>query len=404
MVTQSANNPETQSRIGIDIRKYSDFGIGSYIRRLLTGLSSSHPDHTLKYTLYHTSNQKETFPESFRRHFDFQEFDKNPRTPFQGILPANHLIDVFHAPHYIVPDPEEIPVILTVHDCIHVNPPPIPNHFPSLKKSTQWISDHLKRMYHQATGRIRFIQLVRQAQRVITVSDSTTEVLLEILDIPLHRITRIYNCLDDIYYQEISEEQTRTFSEGMELPYREYILYSGNDLYHKNVEGLFFAWRIMRKELQRNTAIWPRLVLCGPRRINTLKQLASRLGIEKDIHLITHVQPESMPYLYHCAMGLIMPTLAEGFGFPVAEAMACGTPVLCSDIPVFHEITHENAIYFDPFDIDEMAFKMNEFILNYNRNEERIISGKNTALNYHPEPFIRSHISVYRDVLEEIQK
>ena len=133
-----------------------------------------------------------------------------------------------------------------------------------------------------------------------------------------------------------------------------YILFTGTIEPRKNLSTLLQALL----KLKHAGIVIP-LVIAGSRgwglRANS-SALRNELGSQ--VHEIGYVDTSELPGLYRAAQLFVFPSLAEGFGLPLLEAMASGTPILCSDIPVFHEIGHDLPNYFQPTHVSELAEKI----------------------------------------------
>ncbi len=248
------NSLQRDSVIGIDVRKRSDFGIGTYIRHLIDGLTIAGGSEPLSFRLYTESNSAEDRLNLPDGRFKRMSAGVGKRFPFQGKLPGSGSLDIYHAPHYLTPDCRPAPLILTVHDCIHLAPPPVPSSFRRMGRWPDRLYDLSKRIYHQSQGNIRFKKLVERASNIIAVSGSTADQLMKLTGIPESKITRIYNCLDDSYRQEYSESQIADFCSEFQLPAHDFVLYCGNDLYHKNLSGLLVAWSVLSRTTQTSVA------------------------------------------------------------------------------------------------------------------------------------------------------
>ncbi len=381
-------------RIGLDVRKYGDFGIGTYIRHLVDGISGMGvdlPENSLEFTLFH-SDEFNLPPGPF----SLTRLKRYRRLPFQGSLPPVEGMKLYHAPHYITPDSGDVPLILTVHDTIHMEPPVLPDTVPALGSVRNKAYDRFKKKYHRWLSCSRLKGLMENARHIIAVSDWTCSRINAWVPGIESRTTRIYNCLDDLYFQEISENQVTAFCRERDLPHGAYMVYCGNDLYHKNLGCLLAAWKKLP-----TTFSPPLMVLAGIPRENMIRHLLDKMDLNASFRLIGRLQPHELPLLYSGAMGFITPTLAEGFGLPVAESMACGTPVICSNIPVLREITGDNAFFFNPALPDELADRLVEFCNNPTRIKQLAQSGKQFAGKYELSGFTRAHLRVYNQLLRE---
>ena len=132
----------------------------------------------------------------------------------------------------------------------------------------------------------------------------------------------------------------------------------------KNIHTLIDAFLILKKE----KCITHRLVIVGGRHLpeyNTLiERKISKAGLQRDIFIAPYIEEEDVPVVYNLAEMLVYPSLLEGFGLPIIEAMKCGIPVIASDIPVFREVVGDAAILLNPLDAGSMANKIFEILDN----------------------------------------
>jgi len=123
----------------------------------------------------------------------------------------------------------------------------------------------------------------------------------------------------------------------------------GRTIIYKNFELLLHAFA----QCARKTGLT--LVVAGPAWDSDELSLMNRLAIEPNVRLIEYPESHLLRTLYNFAAAFVFPSRNEGFGIPLLEAMACGTPVIASDIAVFHEVAGDAAIYFDPNDVEDLV-------------------------------------------------
>lgn len=287
-------------RVGIDARKLDDFGIGTYIRGLLRGLAEL--DTGDEYVAFAPRGAQ--LPNTVEHivvdapHYSLRELFAVGRAADRAKL------DVFHAPHYVVPF-TRVPVVVTIHDLIHLHQP---------------LRNPVARIY----ARVMLRRAVRKARCVLTVSHAVKEQL----------------------EAELGARDVRVAGNGVSVPRREpeeprgtgrkadYFLYVGNDKPHKNVGTLV--------EAAKRAHV--RLVLAGA----AFERYGGR-GFVSD---------EELSRLYANAIALVLPSDEEGFGLPALEAMAHGTAVITSRAPALVEITGDGALHVDGRDADALANAM----------------------------------------------
>jgi len=297
-----------RKRVLVDARKARDFGIGTYIRGLLGGLAGL--DRFDLHALV-LPGEKGLFPSGVTattcsaRHYSLEELVA-VRRAISSVAP-----DLFHAPHYVVPFFPPRATVVTIHDLMHLTRPE--HAAPAKRAYARWM-----------IGRA-----LRLSARVIAVSEATKKEILAFGPELIGKVEVIPNGVREEFFE--SEEKNTA----------PYLLFLGNDKPHKNLDGLLRAW-------PRVHAAHPglSLVLAGvaPGRVQAL-----------GVQALGFVLDEDVPGLVACARALVLPSFAEGFGLPVIEAQAAGTPVACSDIPALRETAGDAAVFFDPHDISSIA-------------------------------------------------
>ena len=377
--------------VGLDIRKHADFGIGTYIQQLLKGLAGS-VNAGLKVTVY--AGQSQPLPEGMPDQWKVHVIRRYRRNPIQGIFTPLEA-DVYHAPHYITPRPSPgTPFILTVHDLIHLIPPRIPHFHKRFFPASYAIYDRTKRFYHKNLSSQLLTRRIREADHVIAVSQSTADQISWMQLKNMEDMTVIHNCIDPVFFEKPDQSEIGRFLLRISLPARQYFLYTGNDLMHKNLGGLLKAFSIY-KSRKPNPHL---LVLAGPPRSGMILKAAAGMGILEWVRCLPRLSREEISMLYREALAVVIPSFAEGFGLPVIEAMACGIPVLCSDIAVFHEITHETALFFDPYSPEDICNRLNQAAIDSNSQQKLAEQAYRNSLQFAPQRFIDRHVEVYRQL------
>lgn len=224
--------------------------------------------------------------------------------------------------------------VVTIHDVVVLDHP-------------KWFSP-LKSFWYQ----FLIPRLVRRVSRVITISEFSKQRLLEHVPIKEERVVVIYNGVDRRFKPQSPESLTH-MQTHLGLSGRCYILSVVGTLEpRKNISRLLQAWAIIVDKLPGD--IW--LVLAGKeRRTDLYARLSGLNNLPPRVHLTGYVSDELLPALYAGAMAFVYPSLYEGFGLPPLEAMACGTPVITSNIAPLTEVTKDSAVLVDPYDIESIA-------------------------------------------------
>jgi glycosyltransferase involved in cell wall biosynthesis len=175
------------------------------------------------------------------------------------------------------------------------------------------------------------------------------------------------NGVDGIFHRAMGEEDIREQLGG--LCEQNFFLFVGNDKPHKNLDRLIEAFTLLRRRGSRAA-----LLLAGG-------VAASRSSIE-GITNLGFVSDEKLRALYGAAVALALPSTHEGFGLPVAEALAAGCPVLCSELPALGEVAGGAALYFDPLNVEEMATAMRKLLDEKSLREEMRAHGRERAARF----------------------
>ncbi len=323
-------------RIGIDARLSEETGVGRYIRNLIRNLANI--DTRNEYVV-------------FLRAKSFDSFElpgKNwkkvlAEVPWHGIteqvkmpvlLSLQHL-DLLHVPYFNIPVFYPGKMIVTIHDLTIL-------HFDTGRATTLPMPLYkIRRIGYRFVLRMGLLR----AHHIIAVSETTKREILDHFHVPADKISVTYEGID---------AQTRTGT-GRNLIGVPYFLYVGNAYPHKNLDVLLAGFR-------QYAAGNPgrKLVLVGGNDLfyQRLMERVKTLGLTGHVIFFGKATEEELGDLYTHADALVFPSLMEGFGLPALEALAHGCPVICSDIPVFHEILGEAVTYFPADDPQTLALLM----------------------------------------------
>lgn len=306
-------------------------GIGRYVtnlaRALLPGLSV---DECL--TVLYDADHPQTWPDAAR-------FRAVPlrASPFglaqQWAIPRllKELgADLYHSAYYLMPYRPGVPAVLTVYDLI-------PLLFPRQS------SRRARLLFRWATH-----LALRAVHCCVAISEATRQDLIQHFRIAPDRVVYVPLAADPTFAPQPASSINRV-RQAYGLPDR-YVLYLGSNKPHKNLVRLVEAWA----RLQPSPAV---LVIAGAwdQRYPEARQRATALGLEHSVRFLGPVPEGDLPALYAAAIVFAFPSLYEGFGLPVLEAMACGTPVVCSNTSSLPEVAGNAALYFDPCNVEMIA-------------------------------------------------
>ncbi len=349
-------------RIAVDARKINDYGIGSYLRGLLDASARARPDWRF-VLIGEPSAAREldehpniTWIANSSRKYGVGELISLPRAVHRARA------DVFHAPHYVVPPRLLCPLVVTVHDCIHLR---FREHLPRPL-------GFLPRSLSYAYARAMMGHAVASAARVIAVSESTRQDLIERLSAPTDRLRVVLNGASEFWHEPTPEQQGTAIARQLELPER-YLLWVGNPKPHKNLERLVCAFERLahaREDLH--------LLLAGARPAQVDALTRPRIRPER-CRALGAVSNETLRLLYERATALVLPSLWEGFGLPALEAMAAGTPVVAADVGGLREIVGTAGVLVDPGKTDSIAAGVERLLDDRDLSEKLRCRGRERA-------------------------
>jgi alpha-1,3-rhamnosyl/mannosyltransferase len=318
----------TARGIGFDARLIGALGIGRYISGLLPQLAALLGD---RLTVFANRQDAAIVRSLIGGSTHLTTVNAQPyRLAEQSLLPLTLLradLDLVHFPHYNLPLIKPGHFVVTVHDLF-------PFQFPEIH------SGLLPRQVNQMLMR----NAVRRAERIITPSQATALAVKQSFPRSADRVVSIPEAADDRFTSRRNPEAEAAWQ--MRLGIRPpYVFYLGQWKAYKNLPVLLEAFARVRSTHPNS-----QLVIAGddPRHPE-VRQRAAALP-EGSVVLPGRLPESAVPDLYRGAAVVLLPSRAEGFGLPVIEAMACGVPVICSDLPVLREIADGVASFCDPND------------------------------------------------------
>ncbi|MEP6993848.1 MAG: glycosyltransferase family 1 protein [Acidobacteriota bacterium] len=370
------------ARIGIDARKLTHFGIGSYIRNLLEALARNPESASYRFRIYIQTPDRDAVPQ-LPENFELVAEDSpgysiGELTRFAWRLMRDRL-DLFHATHYVIPPIARARAVVTIHDIIHVLYP-------------QFLPNRAALLY----ARVMIARALRRADRIITVSYNSKRDLVDYFGIAPARIDVIYNGVGSPFHASIPHAERDRVAAKYGLP-RPYLLFLGGEKPHKNVRNVLRGFAQARRE----RALPHALVLAGPMPKNRSRVEALIAGLDLGSQVIRPgiVPDEDLPGLFAGAEAFLYPTLYEGFGLPVVEAMACGVPVLTSSTSALQEIAGGYASLVDPMDVEAISRGIAEIATDPTRRAELIELGKRRASDFSWDHTAQQTLRVYAEAL-----
>jgi glycosyltransferase involved in cell wall biosynthesis len=247
----------------------------------------------------------------------------------------------------------------------------------------------------------RYRRGVVRAARVITVSQATRRDLEAVLRISDERLSTIYSAPDPAFTTVCdTPAQQRLILDRYSISYP-YILYAGTVRVHKNVPRLVEAFAVLRHKLENHPIYRDlRLVIIGDElsKNPAVRRAVAHSRIESAVRFLGFVSIETLRVFYCSAEVFAFPTLYEGFGLAPLEAMACGTPVVASDLPSLVEAVGEAAELVSPDNVFDIERGLREVLLNKERREWLKEAGRVQAQRFHWESTAQQVLAIYREV------
>ena len=329
-------------RIGFDAKRMlnNPTGLVNHARILLNALMRDYAGN--EYLLFSPKAKDEFFHQlhgDFKVHFPEGKLAQSihPLWRSYGITSdlLRNKVDIYHGISNELPlniHRSGIKTVVTIHDLIF------------LKHTEQypWID---RRIYTLKTK-----YAAKHADHVIAVSEETKRDLMEIYQVPERKINVIYPSVDVKFYHKASDDLRAAVIRKYKLP-QKYILNIGSFFPRKNQLKLIEAF-----DRIKNTMIED-LVLVGSSgtMLSEIRKVIADRKLENRIHIITDISNEDLPAVYQSASVFVFPSLFEGFGAPVLEALFSGTPVIASQGGAIAEAAGKNSIFINPNNADDIA-------------------------------------------------
>jgi glycosyltransferase involved in cell wall biosynthesis len=267
-------------------------------------------------------------------------------------------------------------LVTTVHDLsFHV----YPNAHP--KERTEYFHKH--------------IHGVCKSDRIITGSQCTKNEIIDFLQFDASRIQVIYHGVDHENFRVYERSMMQTFSDQYRLPDR-FVLFVGSIEPRKNLKNALLAYNSLSDKFKREH----KFLLAGFSGWSNAEVMEIIRREKGNILYLGYLSDRELAYLYNLASVVIYPSLYEGFGLPPLEAMACGSPVVVSNVSSMPEICGEAAYYADPLNTQSIAESIYTVATDDGLRNNLIEKGLQRVKNYTWDKSTREHVSVFQEVLQ----
>jgi glycosyltransferase involved in cell wall biosynthesis len=373
-------------KVAIDIRRTTEFGIGTYTRNIVRALGRL--DRETKYFLIGSPQKVAeigTLPPNFHT-VPLLESD----TSIKGYVECRTILkrlrcDLVHIPHlFWLPRNLPCPYVMTVHDVL----------------------EHMYRAReHSGLRRSLHFHLTRRAlngaARIFAVSRFTKSEIEKLFGIPSNRIQVVYNAIDERFLRGHASEADRQALAERYLVTYPFLLYAGRISPHKNLVRIIEAFSALKAELEKEDKFPDlKLIIIGDElsKHPDLRRTVIRGGVQNDVRFMGFVPIEVLRIFYDAAKVFVFPSLYEGFGLPPLEAMAHGTPVLASNTSSLPEVVGNAAVLVNPENVFEIMRGLHRVLVDQPLRDKMKQRGYEQAQKFSWEASARQILDTYQEV------
>jgi glycosyltransferase involved in cell wall biosynthesis len=371
------------ARIAIDARKWRDYGIGTYVRNIVRALALIDTANT--YFLFCHHEDVPTLKDLSENFVPVVDESPGYSLREHWSLPSQLRklgADLFHEPHYVLPLLLGTKSVVTIHDCIHLR---FPEYLPNPGA-----------IYY---ARFMMGSALRRAKVVFTVSEASKRDILHFF--PKTEPSRIHvvsNAIDADLLDAPDQDELDRVKERYQIAQR-FILYAGNIKPHKNLPRLIEAFARLRATPGHEDV---HLMIIGDEIGKTpeLRRRVESFRLRPFVRFFGFVPERTLAALYRLATVFVFPSQYEGFGLPPLEAMACGTPVVTSNVSSLPEVVGNAAVLVDPHDGEAIAVGLSRVLDDPAFAADLREKGQIQAKKFNWEDSARKTLSGYLEALQ----
>jgi len=369
-------------KIGYEAKRvfHNKTGLGNYSRDLIRILASFYPEN--QYLLYNPKTNKENLFSTSQSNV----IEKKPRSNFyqkfynlwrqRGIVTdlIKDEVVIFHGLSGELPNglkAKNIKSVVTIHDLIFMR------------------YSNLYSFFDRKIHYLKFKKAAQQADLIIAISEQTKEDIITYLKVPSNKIQVIYQGCQAVFKKKYSEIEKEEVTQKFKLP-EQFLLNVGTLEERKNAFSIVKAI----KDLEVH------LVLIGKETdySSQIHEYCAAHNLEHRVHFLKGLSSQELAIIYQLATIFIYPSIFEGFGIPIIEALFSKTPVITTNSGVFPEAGGLNSIYINPMDVNELKSKIELLINDENLRMEMAEKGLTFAQKFNDEVIAKQLIQAYQDL------
>jgi len=367
-------------KIAIDLRMHKRSGIGRCVLNTITMIKNMIPNDALYVILRHDNRKDGRFQHLKKIFINSDIFSLSEQVELPRVL-KKYGIELLHSPQFNIPLFFSGKQVTTINDCSFDR---FPEEFPSIKA----------KIYYK----IFFPLALSKSDRIIAISQSTKTDLIKYHKISSDKVKVIYLGIDiDYFRSRLGNEKINQYIKkkySLDVPFG---LYVGLTRPRKNLINLLKAIKMLREK--KNIDF--KMVFVGKidNRFLDIEYTARKLKINDIVIQTGFISDEEMITLYGMAAFFIFPSLYEGFGLPILEAMACGTPVIASNVSSIPEVTGDAALLINPYDVEEISQSMHELFTNIKFRKFLIDKGFERVNLFKWKKTVKDTLNIYKSIL-----
>lgn len=370
-------------KIGIDGRAakwYRGTGIGTYTYQLINSINKI--DNINDYLVFLPEKTALELGDNFK----IQSVKANSDSNFWNEVRVennfyNNNLDIYHVPQNGVGLSSNLDChkTITLHDIIPLRMP-------------ETVSDSYLNIFNNEIPKI-----LDNCDGIITVSEFSKQDIAKGFNFPLDKIFVTHLAAEDIY-KPLDKEKCKEIIKKDYGIKENFILYVGGFSPRKNITGLIEAYSLLSKNKRKNL----KLIITGKKGISyeIYKKRAIELNVEDDVIFTGFIPLEKLPIFYNASSLLAYPSFYEGFGLPPLEAMACGTPVIASNVTSLPEICSDSVLLIDPHNIKELSNSIEEILTDKALRKKLISNGLLRSSTYSWNITAKRTLEAYKKIIE----
>lgn len=363
---------------------YRGTGIGNYTYQIINNLHQI--DFLNEYNILTPEASSLKLPK--KNNFNYLASSTNDKKNFWEFIntknPKENIIgDVYHIPQNGIgfSKPKDIKTVITLHDIIPMKMP-------------DTVSGTFLKIFNENIQNI-----LDNTDGIITVSNFSKEDISKTFSYPKEKIFVTHLAAEEIYtpLNKFHSSQYLKKHYGID---RDFLLYVGGFSPRKNILGLIESFNLVKNSYKRDL----KLVIIGTKgsSYEIYRKKVDELNLSSSVIFTGFIPIDDMPIFYSASKALVYPSFYEGFGLPPIECMACGTPVIASNLTSMPEVCQDSALLVDPYDVDEIKENILTLLNNHKFYSLMIYKGLSHSSKFNWKKTAYNTLEVYKHISSQI--